>query len=92
MLRYLTSDSVKVFGPDSVRLLGKVLDEAWRSLQTKGVYFTSRGQAEATREKLPLRIIEMAKRGERDPQRLCTDALERMEKSIVRWRSRDTGL
>jgi hypothetical protein len=92
MLRYLPSDTAKVFGPDTVRLLSEALDEAWRSLQTNGVYFTSRGQAEATREKLALRIIEMAKQGERDPQRLCADALERMEKTIIRWRSRDTGL
>ena len=92
MLRYLPSDAAKVFGHDTVRLLGEALDEAWRSLQTNGVYFTSRGQAEATREKLALRIIEMAKQGERDPQRLSADALERMEKTVVRWRSRDTGL
>jgi hypothetical protein len=79
MLRYLPSDAAKVFGPDTVRLLGEALDEAWRSLQTNGVYFTSRGQAEATREKPALRIIEMAKQGERDPQRLRADALQRLE-------------
>jgi hypothetical protein len=92
MLRYLPSDVAQVFGPDTVRLLGEALDEAWRSLQTNGVYFTSRGQAEATREKLALGIIEMAKKGERDPQRLRAAALQRLEKAVLHWRSRDTGL
>jgi hypothetical protein len=93
MLRYLPSDAAKVFGPDTARLLGEALDEAWRSLQTNGVYFTSRGQAEATREKLALRIIEMAKQGERDPQRLRADALQRLDRSnLARWKSRSPGL
>jgi hypothetical protein len=32
--------------------------------KTTSVYFTSRGQAEAPREKLALRLIEMTKEGE----------------------------
>jgi hypothetical protein len=92
MLRYLPSDTARVFCPETVRLLGEALDEAWRSLQTNGVYFTSRGQAEATREKLALRIIEMAKQGERDPKRLRAAALQRLEKAVLHWRSRETGL
>jgi hypothetical protein len=81
MLRSLPSDTTKVFGPDTVRLLGEALDEAWRSLQTNGVYFTSRGQAEATREKLALRIIYAAKQGERDLDRLREDALEHLRRT-----------
>jgi hypothetical protein len=80
MQRYLQSDSNggTTFDPDTVRVLGDALDEAWRSLQTTGVYFTSRGQAEATRETLALRIIEMAKHGERNVNRLRDEALEHL--------------
>ncbi len=72
MQRYLQSDSNggTTFDPDAIRVLADAFDAAWRSLQTYGRYFTSRGQAEATREKLALRIIEMAKHGERDLDRL----------------------
>jgi hypothetical protein len=56
-------------------VLAAALDDAWRSLQKSGVYFTSRGHAEAIRERLALRIIEMAKVGERNAARLRDDAL-----------------
>jgi hypothetical protein len=91
MQRYLQSDST--FDPDTIRVLGDALDRAWRSLQTTGVYFTSRGHAEATQEKLALRIIEMAKHGERDPDRLRDDALEHLAQTTPEpSRRRYTGL
>jgi hypothetical protein len=95
MQRYLQSDSNggTTFDPDTVHLLGDALDGAWRRLQTTGVYFESRGHAEATREKLALRIIEMAKQGERDLDRLRDDALEHLERtSPERSKRRYTGL
>jgi hypothetical protein len=55
--------------------MSAALDDAWQSLHAVGIYFTSRGLAEAAREKLALRIIEMAKLGERDKDRLRQDAL-----------------
>jgi hypothetical protein len=61
--------------------MGTALDEAWRSLQTAGVYFRSPYQAEASREMLALRIIELAKSGERDPHRLREDALLHLAQS-----------
>jgi hypothetical protein len=65
MERYLhgTVNGETTFDPEAVRVLAAALDDAWRSLQKSGVYFTSRGHAEATRERLALRIIEMAKVG-----------------------------
>jgi hypothetical protein len=95
MQRYLQSDSNggTTFDSDTIRVLGDALDGAWRSLQTKGVYFTSRSQAEATREKLALRIIEMAKHGERDLDRLRDDALNHLARTTPEQsRRRDTGL
>jgi hypothetical protein len=83
MRQYLQSDSNggTTFDPDTVRVLGDALDGAWRTLQTTGVYFTSRGHAEATREKLALRLILVAKRGERDLDRLREDALEHLRRT-----------
>jgi hypothetical protein len=56
-------------------MLSRALDDAWRSLQHTGLGFKPRGYAEATREKMAKRIIEMAALGERDPTRLRDDAL-----------------
>jgi hypothetical protein len=95
MQRYLqlASNGGTTFDPNTVRLLGDALDGAWRSLQTTGVYFTSRGHAEATREKLALRIIEMAEQGERDPDRLRDGALEYLARTTPkRSRPRETSL
>jgi hypothetical protein len=95
MQQYLQSDSDggATFDPDTIRVLGDALDGAWRSLQTTGVYFTSRGQAEATRERLALRIIDIAKQGERDIDRLRDDALEHLARtSPERSRRKYTGL
>jgi hypothetical protein len=95
MQRYLQSDSNggTTFDPDTIRVLGDALDAAWRSLQATGVYFTSRGQAEATREKLALRIIDMAKRGERHVDRLRDEALDHLARTTPeRSKRRYTGL
>jgi hypothetical protein len=77
MHRYLhTVDGDGYFDPETVITLGTAFDEAWRSLQNSGVYFTSAHMAEATREGLARRIIESAKGGERDPGRLRDNALK----------------
>jgi hypothetical protein len=83
MQRYLhpEPDGAGTFDPETVRLLTDALDEAWQSLQTSGVNFSSRGQAEATRETLARRILDMAKQGERDRLRLCDDALHHLAQS-----------
>jgi hypothetical protein len=82
MQRYLqTVNGDAAFDPETVTALASALDGAWRSLQNTGVYFKSRGHAEATRERLARRIIEMAKLGERDPNRLRDDALADLARS-----------
>jgi hypothetical protein len=84
MQRYLhTVNGDAAFDPETVRALGVALDDAWRSLQRTGVYFTSRGHAEATRERLARHIIEQAKCGERDLDRLREDALHSLEQSNI---------
>jgi hypothetical protein len=92
MEKYLV-DGEATFEPETVSTLSKALDEAWRSLQHTGVYFTSRAHVEATREKLAKRIIKMAAQGERDPTRLREDALENLARSkLAQLRPRGTAL
>jgi hypothetical protein len=92
--RYLqTVNGEATFDPESVRVLAAALDDAWRSLQKSGAYFKSRGHADATRERLAIRIIEMAKLGERDPARLRDDALlDLAQSNLAQLKPRSTSL
>ena len=72
------------FDPDTIRILTAAFDEAWQSLQKSGVGIEPDGQAEATRERLAMRIIEMAALGERDKRRLRDDALFHLTQSNLR--------
>ena len=69
---------------ESVRILIAALDDAWNSVQGSGATFPSFAQANATREILALRIIEMAELGEFDQRRLRDDALLYLAKSNLR--------
>lgn len=65
-----------VFDEDAVRVLVAAFDAAWQAVQECGASFASNGQAEATRELLALRIIEVARStGLRDHVHLRDDAL-----------------
>jgi aspartate oxidase len=64
------------FDEDAVRVLVAAFDAAWQAVQESGASFASNGQAEATRELLALRIIEVAQStGVRDHIHLRDDAL-----------------
>ena len=76
-------DHAAAFDPDAIRILASALDGAWQSLQV-GADLASGGQADGTREVRALRIIEMAKLGERDPRRLREDALRYLAQSNLR--------
>jgi hypothetical protein len=65
-----------VFDEDAVRVLVAAFDAAWLAVQESGASLASNGQAEATRELLALRIIDVAKStGLRDHIYLRDDAL-----------------
>jgi hypothetical protein len=88
-----TDDAAGVFDPEGVRVLAAALDDAWRQLQTAGVFFKSRAQAEAARELLAKQIIKSAQAGERDQNRLRKDALVRLANSNLAQRApKTTGL
>jgi hypothetical protein len=70
------SEKTASFNPETMRLLGSALDDAWDRLQTAQVYFN--GSADAARTILAKHLISMAKQGERDRQRLIAGALARI--------------
>lgn len=72
------------FDPDAIRILVASLDDAWRSLKTSGASLTSDKRIEFARTILAKRIIESARRGERDKRRLSEDALLALAQSNLR--------
>jgi hypothetical protein len=67
ILQYISRHDV--FDSDTLILLGEAYDKAVGSLN--GV-----GQFPVVRETVAIRILELASRGERDPERLCQGALD----------------
>jgi hypothetical protein len=62
------------FDPDTVRLLAEAFDAAWDVLLRERVVMSDIQEA---RDLLAQQIIELAHRGERDPDRLRLVALDR---------------
>jgi hypothetical protein len=77
MLKYLERPvGGGVFNEDAVSVLVAAFDAAWQAVQDCGAVFVSNSHAEATRELLALRIIEVAQAtGLRDHIHLRDDAL-----------------
>jgi hypothetical protein len=59
-----------VFDPETIRLMGIAFEMALASL------CSTPGYTDPVREAVARRIIELAKAGERDPERLCEGALK----------------
>jgi hypothetical protein len=55
--------------------LAAAFDAAWETIQKSGSPLAGEAEATSTRERLAKRIIEMGKQGERDHERLVSDAL-----------------
>ncbi len=65
-------------------MLGHAFHEAWDALQRDPQLTAS--NSDEVREALTFRIIEMAKRGERDPVQLRNDALVHVRGTIMHCR------
>ena len=72
------------FDPESLRILTGPFEDAWQALQTAGTTFHVDGQTEQTREILARCIIDMAKLGERDRNKLGDAALAHLAEANVR--------
>jgi hypothetical protein len=89
MLRILVKHALAgAFEDKEVRVLVEAFETAWKTVEESRASVATTGQAEATRELLALRIIEIAQLGERDPNRLRDDALA----YLARTNLKGTGL
>jgi hypothetical protein len=69
------------FDSETTQLLGVAFEAAWEEIKTAGGGLAEESKAALTRELLAKRIIEMAKRGERNPDRLVENALDHLARS-----------
>jgi hypothetical protein len=63
------------FDPATCDAMGLAFNTAWQEVLVSGTRLASSDYADATREALALHIIELAKGGERDVNRLRDDAV-----------------
>ena len=63
------------FDPDTCEAMGLAFDTAWQKLLVSGTHLASSAYADAAREAIAMHIIDLAKRGERDVNRLRDDAV-----------------
>jgi hypothetical protein len=78
MNRYLEENSA-AFDPDTVLILSGALDDAWLVVEANKVAFKIDGHADGARQAIAKQIVDMAKQGERDRQRLIEGALTRLK-------------
>lgn len=63
------------FEPEMLDILAAAFENAWETIAKYGSMFAKPRYAGAAREIVARRIIDLAKRGERDRYRLCDDAV-----------------
>jgi hypothetical protein len=76
-----TNSPFGAFDSDTAALLASAFDTAWNALKKSGSPLAADDRAASTRDLLARRIIEMARKGEQDPQRLVDDALAHSARS-----------
>jgi hypothetical protein len=62
----------EVFNPSEAAKMAAVFDECWQLLINSQSNLAMPTKAEATREALALRIVELAQEGLTDPQQMCS--------------------
>ena len=69
------------FDSETTELLGAAFEAAWEKVNAAGSALAEESEAALTREALAKRIIELAKRGERNLDRLVENALDHLARS-----------
>ena len=72
---YARAHPTEVFDPEALRILTAAFDNAWGHLQASGARLESERAQERARDIIAKYIIEQARHGERDEQRLRDGAL-----------------
>src|SRR5262249_14392248 len=80
-MRMIALFSNAAFDSEDTELLGAAFEAAWEKLNTAGNALADGAEAAATGERMAKRIIENAKRGERNPDRLVEMALDHLARS-----------
>ena len=71
------------FEPEMIETLVAVFETAWGKVEQSGSKLASPAYKRAAQEIIAKRIIEMAQRGERDPDALADDAVTYLERSYA---------
>jgi|EndMetStandDraft_5_1072996.scaffolds.fasta_scaffold2073799_1 hypothetical protein len=66
------------FDPDSVALMGRVCDEAWRQTQAT-IFFPFAADSDAFLHQMAARVMAAVSLGERDPVRLKAIAMDGLD-------------
>src|SRR5262245_42260617 len=80
-MRMVALLSNAAFDSEDTELLGAAFEAAWEKLNAAGSALAEGSEAALIRELLAKRIIELAKRGERNPDRLVEMALDHLARS-----------
>jgi hypothetical protein len=64
------------FDPEEIEILVSAFNAAWGAVKSSGGALSRSPYARPIREVLAKRIIEMARRGQSSPHRLCEDAVQ----------------
>ena len=78
MDKYLAANP-EAFDPEAILILSDALNDAWQVVQANKAAFKVDGHADAARTALAKHIVDMAKKGEWDRQRLIEGALMRLK-------------
>ncbi len=71
------------FEPEMIDFLVSVFETAWKRVEQSGSKLASPAYQRAAQEIIAKRIIDMAQRGERDPNGLADDAVSFLESSYA---------
>ncbi len=71
------------FEPEMIDFLVSVFETAWKSVEQSGSKLASPAYQRAAQEIIAKRIIDMAQRGDRDPNSLADDAVSFLESSYA---------
>lgn len=71
------------FEPEMIDFLVSVYETAWKKVEQSGSKLASPAYRRAAQEIIAKRIIDMAQRGERDPNELADDAVTFLESSYA---------
>jgi hypothetical protein len=70
-----TPQQYEPFDPETVAILGRAFDAAWKAAEESGLALISPASTQDGREMLALRIIHLAQQGVRDCAKLQNEAL-----------------